>query len=238
MCPLRGLGEVTILGFVPVRCTNFRGKDCNPFKHCPLVGRININTLGFGRTDAEAEAPMLQSPDAKNWLPGKDPDAGKDWGQEEKGTTEDEMVVWHHQLDGHEFEQALGVGEGQGSLVCCSPRGRKESDTAEQLNWAKIYHLQTAFHQTTLDFSWETFLTRLLTWIKITLSKKSSDRKCVFICTSSSKQLNRWEKGACAPAQVRWPSGKVQSNGASTMPAFLKISTWLSCWQTCYLFWN
>ena len=67
---------------------------------------------------------------------GKDPDAGKDWRQE-KGTTEDEMVGWHHQLDGHEFEQALGVGDGQESLVCCSPRGRKESDTTERLNWTE-----------------------------------------------------------------------------------------------------
>jgi len=85
-------------------------------------------------TDAEAEAPILWPPDAKNWLIGKDPDAGKDWRQE-KGTTEDEMVGWHHQFYGHEFEQALGVGDEQGSLACCSPWGRKESDTTEQLNW-------------------------------------------------------------------------------------------------------
>ena len=76
-------------------------------------------------------------PDAKNWLIGKDPDAGKDWSREEKGKTEDEMVGWHHCLDGHEFEQALGVGNGQGSLVCCSPWGHKESDTAEWLNWTE-----------------------------------------------------------------------------------------------------
>ena len=77
--------------------------------------------------------------DSKNRHIRKDPDAGKDWGQEEKGTTEDEMLGWHHQLNGHESEQALGEGEGQGSLVCCSPWGRKESDTTEQVNndyWA------------------------------------------------------------------------------------------------------
>ena len=74
-----------------------------------------------GRTDAEAEAPILWPPDAKSWFTGKDPDAGKDWGQEEKGLTGDEMVAWHHQLDGLEFEQALGVGDGLGSLVCYSP---------------------------------------------------------------------------------------------------------------------
>ena len=73
-------------------------------------------------------------PDIKNQLIGKDPDAGKDGRQEEKGATEDKMIGWHHQLNGHEFEQAPGDGEGQGSLVCCSPWGRKESDTTEQLN--------------------------------------------------------------------------------------------------------
>ena len=74
----------------------------------------------------------------KNWLIWKDPDAGKDWRQGDKGTTEDEMVGWHHQLDGHEFEPALGVGDGQGSLACCSPWGRKELDTTEQLNWTEL----------------------------------------------------------------------------------------------------
>ena len=83
----------------------------------------------IARTDAEAETPVLRPPDEKNWLTGKDPDAGKDWRQEEKGTTEDEMVGWHHRLYGHEIEQAPGVGEGQGGLVCCSPWGHKESDT-------------------------------------------------------------------------------------------------------------
>ena len=89
------------------------------------------------RTDAEAEAPILWPPDANNWVTGKDPDNGKEWRQEEKGTTEDEMVGWHHPLDGHEFEQASGVGEGQGILVCYSPWDRKELDTTERLNWMK-----------------------------------------------------------------------------------------------------
>ena len=82
----------------------------------------------IGRTDAETKAPVLWPPDAKSWLIRKDPDAGKDWRQEEKGMTEEEMVGWHHQLNGHEFEQALGDGEGQGSVVCGSLWGRKESD--------------------------------------------------------------------------------------------------------------
>ena len=86
----------------------------------------------IGRTDAEA--PILWPPDAKNWLIWKDPDVGKDWRREEKGTSEDEMVGWHHWPDGHEFEQAPGVDDGQGSPACCSPWGRKESDTTECLN--------------------------------------------------------------------------------------------------------
>ena len=89
-----------------------------------------------GRTNAEA--PILWPPDAKNWLIGKDPSAGKDWRQEEKGTTEDEMAGWHHRLDGHEFEQALGDGERQGSLACCRPWGHKELDMTERLNWAEL----------------------------------------------------------------------------------------------------
>ena len=98
----------------------------------------NQSWIFIGRTDAEAETPILWPPDAKNWLLGKDPDAEKDWRQEEKGTTEDEMVGWHHPLDGHEFEQALGVGDGQESLECCSPWGRKGWDwESDRLNWTE-----------------------------------------------------------------------------------------------------
>ena len=102
----------------------------------------------IGRTDAETEVPILWPPDAKKWLIGKDPDAGKDWRQEEKGTTEDEMVGWHHQLYGHEFEQAPGVVDGQGGLAFCSSWGRKELDTTEWLNWTR--------HILTLDMLTET----------------------------------------------------------------------------------
>ena len=89
-------------------------------------------------TDAKAETPILWPPNAKNWLIWKDPDAGKDWVQEEKKMTEDEMVGWHHQLSGHEFERAPGFGDGQESLVCCSPWGHKELDMTEQLNWTVV----------------------------------------------------------------------------------------------------
>ena len=98
----------------------------------------NQSWIFIGRTDAESETPILWPPDAKSWLIGKDPYAGKDWRQEDKGTTEDEMVGWHHWFDGHEFEQALGVGDRQGSLACRGPWGLKESDTAEQLNWTEL----------------------------------------------------------------------------------------------------
>ena len=87
------------------------------------------------RTVAEAETPVLWPPHAKSWLVGKDPDAGRDWGQEEKGTTEDEMAGWHHRLDAHEFGWIPGVGDGQGGLAWCDSWGWKELDTAEWLNW-------------------------------------------------------------------------------------------------------
>ena len=111
--------------------------DCKEIQ--PVHPKGNQSWVFTGRTGAEAETPILWQPHAKSWLTGKDPDAGKDWRQEEKGTTEDEMVGWHHQLSGHEFEWTLGVGDGQGGLVCCSPWGRKESDTTEWLNWMCMF---------------------------------------------------------------------------------------------------
>ena len=99
----------------------------------PVNPRENQPWIFVGRTDAEIEAPIFWPPDTKNWLIGKDSDAGQDWRQEEKGTTEDEMIGRHYWLDGHEFEQALGVGDGQGGLACCSPWGHKELNTTEWL---------------------------------------------------------------------------------------------------------
>ena len=104
----------------------------------PVHPKGDQSWIFIGRTDAEAETPILWPPDVKNWLIGKDPDAGKDWRQEEKGMTEDEMVGWHYWLNGLcESEQALGGGDGQGSLACCSPWGLKDSDMAEWLKWAE-----------------------------------------------------------------------------------------------------
>ena len=89
----------------------------------------------FGRNDAKAETPVLWPPHVKSCLTGKDSDAGRDWGQEEKGMTQDEIAGWHHRLDGCESEWTPGVGDGQGGLACCDSRGHKESDMTEQLNW-------------------------------------------------------------------------------------------------------
>ena len=103
----------------------------------PVHLKGNQSWTFIRRTDVEAETPILWHSDVKNWLIGKDLDAGKYWRQE-KGMTEIEMVGWHQRLYGHEFEQALGVGDGQESLVCCSPWGHKESNTTEQLNWTEL----------------------------------------------------------------------------------------------------
>ena len=109
--------------------------DCKEIQPVPPKG--DQSWVFFGRTNAEAEIPVLWPPHAKSWLIGKDPDAGRDWGQEEKGMTEDEMAGWHHQLNGHEFEWTLGVGDGQGGLVCCDS-WVAELDMTEQLNWTEL----------------------------------------------------------------------------------------------------
>ena len=110
--------------------------DCKKFQ---LVHPKGDQSWVFtGRTDAKAETPILWPPHLKSWLIGKDSDAGKDWGQEEKGMTEDEMAGWHHRLDGHEFRRTPGVGDWQGGLACCDSWGRKELDTTERLNWTDL----------------------------------------------------------------------------------------------------
>ena len=99
--------------------------DCREIQ--PVHPKRDQSWIFIGRTDAEAETPILWPPHAKSWLTGKDPDAGKDWRQEKKGMTEDEMVGWHHRLSGHGFGWTPEVGDGQGGLVCCSPWGHRES---------------------------------------------------------------------------------------------------------------
>ena len=109
--------------------------DCKEIKSVNPKG--NQSWIFIGSTDAQVETPILWSPHVKTWLNGKDSGAGRDWGQEEKGTTEDEMAGWHHRLDGRESEWTPGVGDGQGGLECCDSWGCKESDTTEQLNWTE-----------------------------------------------------------------------------------------------------
>ena len=107
-----------------------------PIRISPPKG--DVSWVFTGRTDVEAETPILWPPDAKSWLIGKDPDAGKDWGQEEKGMTEDEMVGWRHRLNGHGFAWTPGVGDGHEGLTCCGSWSHKESDTTERLNWIEL----------------------------------------------------------------------------------------------------
>ena len=123
--------------------------DCKEIQSVHPKG--NQSWVFIGRTDVEAETPVLWPPDAKSWLIGKDPDAGKDKGQE-KATTEDEMVGWHHRLNGHRFGWTLGVGDGQGALACYSSWGRKESDTTKRLNWTELTVCQ---EPCSLIFCWQ-----------------------------------------------------------------------------------
>ena len=115
--------------------------DCKEIQ--PVHPKGNQSWIFTGRADVEAEISILWPPDVKNWLIGKDLDFGKDWRQEKKGMIEDEMVGWHHWLNGQEFEWAPGIGDGQGSLACCSLWGCKESDSTEQLNWTELILFST-----------------------------------------------------------------------------------------------
>ena len=111
----------------------------------PVHSKGDQSWVFIGRNDAKAETSILWPPHAKSWLIGKDFDAGRDWGQEKKGTTQDEMAGWHHQLDGRESEWTLGVGDGQGGLACCDSWCCKESDTTERLNWTEAILLSPSF---------------------------------------------------------------------------------------------
>ena len=111
--------------------------DCMEIQ--PVHPKRDQSCVFFGRADAKAEIPVLWPPHAKSWLIGKDSDAGREWGREEKGMIEGEMAGWHHRLHRREFEWTLGVGDGQGGLACCNSWGRKESDVTEWLNWTELY---------------------------------------------------------------------------------------------------
>ena len=142
--------------------------DCQEIQ--PVHPKGNQSWIFIGRTDVEAETPIFWLPDAKSWLIWKDPDARKDWGQEEKGTTEDEMVGWHHWLSGHGFGWTLGVGGGQGGLVCWGSWSRKESDTTEQLNWPELNVSHYLFYpfsgnQLLVDYRFRKEKILLNTWV-------------------------------------------------------------------------
>ena len=138
----------------------------------PVHPKGKLSWIFIGRTDAKAETPILWPPHAKSWLIGKDPDAGRDWGQEEKGMTEDEMSGWHHWLDGHEFEWTPGVGDGQGGLACCNSwGGRVGHDWSIELNWTELkvgranlilLHVDTQFFQ--YQFLERLFFSIKLSW--------------------------------------------------------------------------
>ena len=113
--------------------------DCKEIQ--PVHSKGDQSWVFFGKNYAKAETPILWPPDAKIGLIWKDPDTGKDWGQEEKGMTEDEMAGWHHRLDGSEFEWTWGVGDGQGGLACCNSWGRKESDTTDHIQKESLTYL-------------------------------------------------------------------------------------------------
>ena len=116
--------------------------DCKEIQ--PVHSEGDQPWVFFGRNNAKAETPVFWPPHAKSWLIGKDSDAGRDWGQEKRGTTEDEMAGWHHWLDECESGWTPGVGDGQGGLACCNSWGRKESDTTELLNWTELIVEETA----------------------------------------------------------------------------------------------
>jgi len=128
--------------------------DCKEIQPVHLKG--DQSWVFTERTDAEAETPILWPPHARSWLIGKDPDAGRDWGQKEKGMTEAEMGGWYHQLDGHEFEWTLGVGDGQGGLACCDSWGCKESDMTEQLNLTEAGETLLTYFRQLHFYSWYT----------------------------------------------------------------------------------
>ena len=134
--------------------------DCKEIQ--PVHPKGNRFWIFIRRTDAESETPIFCPPDVKSWLIWKDPDAGKDWRWEEKGTTEDEMVGWHHWLNGHESEWPPGVGDGQEGLACYSPCGHKESDTTEGLNWTEL-NWTDWFYPQNLSL-WCSVIIRFLNW--------------------------------------------------------------------------
>ena len=193
--------------------------DCKEIK--PVHPKEDQSWIVTGRTDAEA--PILWPPDVKNWLIWKDPDAGKDWRQEEKWTTEDEIVGWHHLHDGHEFEQALGVGDGQGGLVCCNSWGHKESDTTEQLTTnTHAWYIKGQYFG---HLMW-----RVNSLEKTLMLGKIEGRR------RSGWQRTRWLDGISDSVGMSlsklWKIVKDREAWHATVHGVTKSLTWLSNWTT------
>ena len=190
--------------------------DCKEIQ--PVHSKGNQFWIFIARTDIEAETPILWPHDAKNWLIGKDPDAGKDWRWEEKGTTEDEMVGWHHQLNGHEFEQAPGGSEGQGSLGCCSPWVTKSQTWATELKTWKKYYGQTSRVSLWSESESRSVVSnslrspgilqaRILEWVAFPFSRRSSqprDRTPVFHI--AGRFFTNWATREAQEYCSGWPS--------------------------------
>ena len=164
--------------------------DCKEIQ--PIYSEGDQPWVFFGRNDTKAETPVLWPPHEKSWLIEKDSDDGREQGQEEKGTTEDEMAGWHHRLNGCESEWTPGVGDGQGGLACCDSWGRKESDTTERLNWLtdrfmydKIYteptHRNPYYQIDPITFTYGNSAYRLCTHMKISILRWYSHYKSIFI---------------------------------------------------------
>ena len=149
--------------------------DCKEIQ--PVYPKGDRSWVFIGRTDVEAKTTILWLPRAKSWLIGKDPDAEKDWGQEEKGTTEAEVAGWHHQLNGHGFGWTSGAGDGQGGLACCGSWGRKELDTTERLNWTEL----NCFSQ-----QWSLWMLTFQRYSKINISK-GQRKDCRFYMKRNSR---------------------------------------------------
>ena len=166
--------------------------DCKEIQ--PVNPKGYQSWIFIGRTHAEAETLILWPPDAKHWFIGRDPDAGKDWSWEKKVTTEDEMVGWHHRLNGHEFGWTPGVGDGQGGLACCSPWGCKEWDTTEWLNWTKLI-TESRYVSRFLPLSCPSLLLSFWLSFFLSLNLRCLPSRCIviicpFYCPSSSLLVN------------------------------------------------
>ena len=175
--------------FVPSLCKEIQ----------PVHSKGDQSWVFFGRTDAKAETLILWPPHAKSWLLGKDSNVGRDWGQEEKGTTEDEMAGWHHRLDGREFGWTAGVGDGQGGLACCSSWGHKESDMTERLNWTELNNEKTEREiKETIPF---TFAMKRIKYLGINLPKETKDlyiENYKTLMKEIKDDTNRWRYTPCS----------------------------------------